>query len=113
MADGDSFEPSIDKAGDRVAFVSSAGNLGAGPQAIGDFQAYIRNVASAQTDLVSRATGVNGAPVDHPGFGAVSLSADGACAAFSARGLNIGDGFANAVLAGVHLRAIGSTCPGP
>jgi len=62
---------------------------------------------------VSRANGVTGAPVDHPSFGAVSLSADGGCAAFSARGLNIGDGFANEVLAGVHLRAIGATCPGP
>jgi hypothetical protein len=113
LANGDSFEPSIDRLGDRIAFVSAAGNLGAGPQALGDFQAYVRTIANAQTDLVSQATGLNGAPVDHPGFGAVSLNANGGCAAFSARGLNIGDGFANGVLAGVHLGAIGATCQGP
>ena len=112
-ADDNSFEPSIDKSGDRIAFLSAAGNLGAGHQALGDFQTYMRTISSARTDLVSRANGLNGAPIDHPGFGAVSLSSDGGCAAFSARGLNIGDGFANAVLAGVHLRAIGSSCAGP
>jgi Tol biopolymer transport system component len=110
-ADGYATAPSLDAAGDRVGFRSSAGNLGAGPQATGnDFQAYVRDLSSDVTDVVSRANGIAGAPVDKPGSGSVSLSANGDCAAFDATGLNIGDGFASSQFPAVHLRVLRGEC---
>jgi hypothetical protein len=110
-ADGMATAPSLDAAGDRVAFRSSAGNLGAGPQAgVNDLQAYVRDLNSDATDIVSRANGVAGAPADRPGFGFVSLSANGNCAAFDATGLDFGDGFASSQFASVHLRVLRGEC---
>ncbi|MFL5829211.1 MAG: TolB family protein [Solirubrobacteraceae bacterium] len=103
--------PSLDAAGDRVAFRSAAGNLGAGPQAsANDLQAYVRDVPSQNTELASRANGAAGGPIDSPGFGHVSLSASGDCVAFDATGLNIGDGFASGQFPAVHLRVLRHEC---
>ena len=51
-ADGPSFVPAINAAGDVIAFASEAPNLGA---ASGSPQIFVRDVAAAQTELVSRA----------------------------------------------------------
>ncbi len=104
--------PSLDGAGDRVAFRSSAGNLVTGaPASVNDSQAYVRDLPSQTTELVSRANGPAGAPVDFPGLGSVSLSANGDCVAFDARGLNLRDGFASATFSAVHLRVLRRECP--
>ncbi|HET7048024.1 MAG TPA: hypothetical protein VFI54_07120, partial [Solirubrobacteraceae bacterium] len=112
VADQLAVNPSVDGAGDRVAFRSPAGNLGAGPQAnIGDWQAYVRDLPSQTTEVASRADGSAGAPIDTPGPGSVSISANGDCLAFDATGLNSGDGFASPWFAAVHLRVLRRECP--
>jgi Tol biopolymer transport system component len=110
--DGLAQNPSIDAAGDRVAFRSNAGNLGAGTQAsVADWQAYVRDLASQTTEVTSRADGPAGAPIDTPGPGSVSISANGDCVAFDATGLNIRDGFASPWFPAVHLRVLRRQCP--
>jgi Tol biopolymer transport system component len=112
VADQLALNPSLDGAGDRVAFRSPAGNLGAGPQATtGDWQAYVRDLPSQTTEVASRADGSAGAPIDTPGPGSVSISANGDCVAFDAAGLNSGDGFASPWFAAVHLRVLRRECP--
>lgn len=112
VADQLALNPSLDGAGDRVAFRSPAGNLGAGPQATsGDWQAYVRDLPSQTTEVASRADGSAGAPIDTPGPGSVSISANGDCLAFDAAGLNSGDGFASPWFAAVHLRVLRRECP--
>lgn len=112
VPDGPATAPSLDESGDRVAFRAGASNLVAGaPVSLNDSQAFLRNLPSQATELVSRANGPAGAPIDHPGLGSVSLSANGDCAAFDARGLNIGDGFASAQFSAVHMRVLRGECP--
>jgi hypothetical protein len=112
VADGQAQNPSIDGAGDRVAFRSNAGNLGAGIQASGgDWQAYVRDLSNQTTQVASRADGPAGAPIDTPGSGSVSISANGDCVAFDATGLNTGDGLAGPWFPAVHLRVLRRECP--
>ena len=63
------------------------------------------------TELVSRDNGANGSPAAQPGFTVVSLSGNGNCAAFSARSLTLGDGFASADFTSVHMRVLRGECP--
>jgi Tol biopolymer transport system component len=70
-ADGSAGRPSIDAAGDRVAFTSSASNLVPG---VTGTHAYVRDLATGTTTLVDRTTG--GAPLTQ-GVSDVRLSADG------------------------------------
>jgi hypothetical protein len=111
-ADNESLAPSLDAAGDRVAFMSRASNLGAGaPTGISDIEAYLRSLSSNSTTVVSRANGASGAPDDSPGFGSVSLSPNGSCAVFSSTGLNLGDGFPSVDFFAVRERVLRGTCP--
>jgi hypothetical protein len=112
VADASAVAPSLDAAGDRVAFRSHAANLAAGvPTSSFDWQAYVRDLPSQTTEIASRANGPAGAPIDSPGFGAVSLSANGDCVAFDATGLGIGDGFDSLWFRAVHLRVLRHECP--
>lgn len=104
-----SFRPSIDAAGDRVAFVTAASNLGAGPAVHGS-ETYVRDLSAKTTEVVSRVNGVGGAPADPAGFGGVSLSASGGCVAFAGTGLNYGDGLASADFTGVRERTLRDNC---
>lgn len=101
--DGDSIEPTIDAAGDRVAFVSQAKNLGDG-DTDATFDAHVRDLTANMTILASRADGAAGAKaadgrVDRP----PSISADGRHVAFSTTANNLGDGDTDTVR-DVHVR---------
>ncbi|MGD9697270.1 MAG: calcium-binding protein [Thermoleophilia bacterium] len=71
--DGGSAVPSISASGARVAFLSAATNLGGGPA---ELDVYLRDVPTATTVLVSRASGGAGAPADADSF-TPAISADG------------------------------------
>ena len=80
-ANGDSRSPAIDGDGDVVTFVSSAQNLG---ETFVNSQVFVRDLATDDTELISRATGngtiaasVDGASVDASGR-RISFSAAGA-----------------------------------
>ena len=88
VSDGDSESPSIDGAGDKVAFESTAKNLSPDDTEAGD-DVYVRDLASSTTTLTSRA--VNGDKGDDVSFGA-SLSSDGDHVAFASDADNLGDG---------------------
>jgi hypothetical protein len=112
-ADADSQTPSLDDAGNRIAFTSTAGNLGNPSPSIFDAHSYLRDLTAGSTVLVSRDNGLGGAPAAQPGFTVVSLSGNGNCAAFSARSLTLGDGFASADFSSVHERVLRGQCPTP
>jgi hypothetical protein len=107
-ADGISFAPSIDASGDKVAFVSNSGNLGTNGNVQGE--AYVHSFGAKTTDLVSRVNGVNGAPAVPGGGTKVSISANGACAAFSGLGLNYTDPLAPLPYPAVRERAMTASC---
>ncbi len=84
-ADTDSYATSISGDGNRVAFESEAGNLGAP----GGFdQVYVRDIASDTTIIASRAGGVAGAIADGESEQG-RLSADGRRVAFLSRATNL------------------------
>ncbi|HMJ35223.1 MAG TPA: hypothetical protein VK501_15035 [Baekduia sp.] len=59
-SDGNSYSPSLDQTGARVAFTSSATNLGDG-DADARYDAHVRDVGAATTALATRAPGAAGA----------------------------------------------------
>ncbi|HEY8583322.1 MAG TPA: hypothetical protein VIL49_10250, partial [Capillimicrobium sp.] len=73
--------PSIDKTGDRVAF-RSAGTQLHPDDADAGADAYVKNVASNELQLVSRADGAAGAASDAVELGAVAMSPNGGHIAF-------------------------------
>jgi len=81
-ADGWSTEPSISADGRKVAFASSAHNLAAGLPATSQ-NVFVRDLDSGATELVSRASGPEGAPGEFSTE--PSISADGRYVAFSSR----------------------------
>jgi|GEM_PF-2337434 len=107
-ADRLSFLPSIDAAGDRVAFVSNA-DLGEG-EAVGGFLAYVRDLGSKTTIVASRVNGADGALASPAGFGGVSLSASGDCIAFAGTGVNYTDQLAGADFPAVRERVLRGSC---
>lgn len=111
-ADEPSFIPSIDAAGDRVAFVTHARTLGAisGEGSVPGSEAYVRDLGSKTTLLVSRVNGANGAPAEPAGFGGVSISANGDCVAFAGTGVNYGDYLASADFPAVRERVLRNGC---
>lgn len=74
-ADGDAREPSASADGRRVAFASTAGNLGGGPRGVS--RIYLRDLAADSTTLVAS---VPGRVALDP-----ALSADGTALAFTVR----------------------------
>ena len=79
-ADGDSWGPRLSADGQRVAFATTARNLGGRPPEPGEARVLVRDVRRGTTRLVS--TGVDGAPL--PGFASEpAISADGRIVAFS------------------------------
>lgn len=108
-ADGDVDSPSLDEAGDRVAFSSSASNLGAGIRAPQQ-EDYLRDLTSQTTELISRANGPGGAPADSQRVAPVSLSASGDCAVFMVQAGNLGDGFPSPDFDAVRMRVLRGTC---
>ena len=79
-ADGDSWGPRLSADGQRVAFATTARNLGDRPPEPGEARVLVRDVRRGTTRLVS--TGVDGAPL--PGFASEpAISADGRIVAFS------------------------------
>lgn len=107
-----SFRPSIDAAGDRVAFVTQA-NFGALPPSEAEpprWLAYIRDLGTKATILASRVNGTAGAPADPGGFGRVSLSDNGNCVAFASSGLNYTDVLASADFPAVRERVLRGEC---
>jgi Tol biopolymer transport system component len=79
QGDGDALELSISRDGGRVAFRSSARNLG-GPAQGGGL--YLKDLRSGALTVAARANGPGGTVAD--GVGRVRLSADGQHVAFSA-----------------------------
>ena len=89
-ADGFSQGPSISADGMRVAFDSSASNLAPG-HAGAARQVYVRDLATATTTLVSRAS--DGSPADQTA-GEARMTADGRHVAFVSQAGNLGAGAA-------------------
>jgi Tol biopolymer transport system component len=85
-AAGDSVEPTIDAAGDVVAFASNAQNLG---QTFVNDQVFVRNLSTSRTTLVSR-IGSGGTDLPATADGP-SIDAGGDTVAFFAYGTPFGD----------------------
>jgi TolB protein len=100
--------PSIDAAGDRIAFLAS-GAIETPPTTM--LEAYVRDRRAQTTKLVSQANGTNGALAD-ANTTATSISGSGDCVAFAGRFTNLGDGFGSPDFSSVHLRTLRNTCPG-
>ncbi|HEY7629390.1 MAG TPA: hypothetical protein VH817_01750 [Thermoleophilaceae bacterium] len=81
LADGFAFDGTMSADGSRVAFVTSADNLGDGDTDM-DTDVHVRDLDTGRTILVSRANGLNGAKADNRVEDA-SISADGQHVAFS------------------------------
>jgi Tol biopolymer transport system component len=81
-------DPVISGDGSRVAFSSSATNLG---DAAGTAHAYVRDLAAGTTVLADRATGLAGVPANDD-VDDLSLSANGRIVAFNTRADNIHPG---------------------
>jgi hypothetical protein len=88
IADGDSDVPSIDGAGDRVAFESDADNLDPDDTDT-TFDIFVRDLTTDSTTLASRA--VNGDKSNDSSFDP-SISATGDHVAFDTFATNLGDG---------------------
>ena len=84
-ADNDSYATSISGDGNRVAFESEAGNLGAPG---GYDQVFVRDIATDQTIIASRAAGLAGA-IANGESGGGRLSGDGRRLAFVSRATNL------------------------
>jgi Tol biopolymer transport system component len=80
-ADGPSYHPAINAAGDVVAFASESPNLGGG---LGTPQVFVRDIARGQTELVSRAA--DGGPQLPAEADSPSIDASGNRVAFVADG---------------------------
>ncbi len=112
-ADGLSRFPSIDAAGDRVAFMSSGRNLvavgsGSGPVPAGE--AYVRDLGAQATQLVSLVNGAGGAPGQGGSVDAVSITPNGDCVAFAGTGVNYTDALASADFPQVRERVLRGDC---
>ncbi len=100
-AGGFSVDPVLDGDGSRVAFTSSASNLGDGdtdPKR----DIHLRDLDSSRTLLVSRATGAAGAIGDGDSRNA-AISASGTRVAFITKAANLGDGDTDTI-DDLHLR---------
>ena len=82
-ANGECLFPAINASGSHVAFISLATNLlaGEGPTTL---QVYLRDLATGEVALASRADGPDGAPGDEVGADLPDVSADGTRVVFVA-----------------------------
>lgn len=94
--DGGSTRPAISEDGRWVAFESTANNLTGVDRHDGNSDVFVRDLATGQTSLVSRADGPSGAPGDGSSTQA-DISADGRYVAFTSTSDNLSpsdrDGF--------------------
>ncbi|MEN0013209.1 MAG: hypothetical protein AAGC46_07585 [Solirubrobacteraceae bacterium] len=88
--------------GTKVGFTSVGGDLAPG-DTNADSDAFVRDLTTTTTTLVSRAGGADGSVGVGGGSSIVDLSADGSKALFSSRAGNLGDGPTNAELS-FHVR---------
>jgi Tol biopolymer transport system component len=101
---GSAYGPTIDAAGTRVAFETGASNLnGAGGDANGHMDVYVRPLAAVQPTLVSLADGAG--PIGNGDSTAPSISADGNLIAFASTATNLGDGDADSTR-DIHVRDV-------
>ena len=107
-ADGHSYAPSISGDGRHVAFHSVADNLSADDED-NVVNIYVRDLDSGVTDLVSRASGHDGAHATANSY-APSISADGRHVAFQSHASNLSAG-SNPAVRNVYVRdrALGVT----
>ena len=89
-----SFRPVISRDGTVVAFESLATNLDPAANAFGRRHVFVRVLATHDTQLVSRATGANGAPGGADAENA-ALDADGSVVAFDTAAANLVPGDTN------------------
>lgn len=107
-ANGDAMLPDLDADGSRVAFASYATNLGDG-DADPTLDVHVRDLASGQTLLASRANGAAGAKGNDQS-GPASINADGSRVAFASTAKNLDDGDTDEI-SDIHVRdlAAGTT----
>ena len=86
VAEYDAYDPSISADGRYVAFVSSAESLS--PDDVATSDVFVRDLATATTTLVSRATGLAGVAAGAESY-EPSISADGRHVAFASRADNL------------------------
>jgi hypothetical protein len=93
--------PSIDAAGDRIAFGTNDG--------FDQFEVLVRDRVAGTTELGSRADGPDGAPSDAD-VSQWSLTPSGDCLAFDGRATNLNDGFSTPDFSAVHMRVLRGDC---
>jgi Tol biopolymer transport system component len=108
------FEPLISPDGRYVAFESTGGNLAAGTPG-GASQVYLRDLAAGRIELVSRASGADGAPAQFGGS-LGGISEGGGCVSFDSDTALLGPAGDDTQ---AYLRAVRADCaaadpvPGP
>jgi len=88
--DGDSSLPAISADGRHLAFSSSANNLVADDSKTPQSDIFVRDLDTGLTELISRASGADGAAATDFSYGP-SISGDGQRVAFTSRGQLVGD----------------------
>jgi hypothetical protein len=106
----DSYDPVLSEDGKTVAFSTGAPNLL--PAGSGEFEVLVRDLASGDTVLGSRANGVAGAPAAGYGARNPSLSGDGGCLAFDSPDPGLEPvGYPSADWFHAHVRTLSGDCP--
>jgi Tol biopolymer transport system component len=115
-SDNLSYQPSVDDAGDRIAFTSFATNLDPADTTMHE-KILVRDVAASTTQLVSRAGGPQGAPADDDALNP-EISGDGRFVVFASAATNLGTapaagfGYFRRELAGGQTRYLSNTGSG-
>lgn len=99
-------EPSLDAAGDRLAFVAYGSPLDSGSS----YQVLVHDLRSNAFTLASRANGAGGAQSNGDSESG-ALDPTGDCIAFQSLSTNLADGFGSPDFTAVHLRVLRGQCP--
>jgi Tol biopolymer transport system component len=111
----DSISPALSADGHVVVFGSLADDLGFAPVGSFPFEVYRRDLSSGRTQLASRRSGPQGAPVEASADSnrIADVTADGGCVAFSAFGDVLGAFPGSLDFAQVYLRTFEASCGRP
>ena len=107
-ADAEGYAATLSSDGTRVGFLSSADNLGAGPQT--RTQGYVRDVAAGTTILATRAPGLAGA-IAADGANNFQISAEANCAVMGSTSPGLIPGVTQSDFALIVLRGLSRECP--
>jgi Tol biopolymer transport system component len=115
VGNNSSMNPALSADGHVVVFASAADNLGFAPAGPSAFEIYRRDLSTRLTQLVSRRSGPQGAPVrvNEETNRIADVTADGGCVAFGAFGDVLGSFPGDSDTAQAYLRAFEPNCGRP